>query len=148
VVAAGRAPGHGELQQLYEASKQIDREFLEHSRAFPVGIVVRYGEIAPVRLARIELLLGAACRILQARRGESGVRAALRAAFGQVELEHLMRELLRLYAEETRLLSHSVRLPTLLVPAREKIAQKLLHTMGEVGARLAGDLARLVYHDK
>jgi hypothetical protein len=148
VVAAGRTPGQGELQQLYEASKQIDREFLEHSKAFPVGIVVRYDEIAPVRLARIELLLGAAWRILEAFQREGGMRTALRASFSQVDLERLLRELLRLYAEETRLLSHAVRLPKLLVPAREKIARKLLHTMGEVGARLAGDLARLVYRDK
>ena len=50
--------------------------------------------------------------------------------------------------EETRLLSHAVELPKLLVPAREKIARRLLHIMNEVGARLAGDLARLVYRDR
>jgi len=147
-VAAGRVPGRDDLQQLYEASKQIDREFLDRSEAFPVGIVVRYDAIAPVRLLRIERLLGAACRILEAFQREAGLRAALRASFSQVDLERLLRELLRLYAEETRLLSHAVRLPTLLVPARETIAQKLLHTMDEVAARLASDLGRVVYHPR
>jgi hypothetical protein len=55
---------------------------------------------------------------------------------------------MRLYAEETRLLSHAVELPKLLVPARENIAHRLLHVMSEVGGRLAGDLARLVYRDR
>lgn len=149
VVAAGRAPDHHDLQGLYDASKHIDREFLVHSKAFPVGIVVRYDEIAPVRLERIELLLGTACRILEASRREPGVQAALRGSFaGAAQLENLLRELMRLYAEETRLLSHAVELPKLLVPAREKIAHRLLHIMSEVGARLAGDLARLVYRDR
>ena len=146
VVAAGRAPGHHDLQQLYEASKHIDREFLAHSQALPVGIVVRYDEIAPVRLERIELLLGAACRVVAASRQDRGVRAALRASFaGAAEFEQLLRELMRLYAEETRLLSHAVELPKLLVPAREKIAHRLLRIMNQVAARLAGDLARLVF---
>lgn len=149
VVAAGRAPDQHDLQQLYDASKQIDREFLARSKPFPVGIVVRYDEIAPVRLERIERLLGAACRIVAASRQAGGMRAAARSSFaGAVELEHLLRELMRLYAEETRLLSHAVELPALLVPAREKIAQRLLHIMNQVAAQLAGDLARLVYRDR
>jgi hypothetical protein len=146
--AAGRVPGRDDLQQLYEASKQIDREFVERSEAFPVGIVVRYDVIASVRLARIERLLGAACRILEACQREAGMRAALRASFSQADLERLLRELLRLYAEETQLVSHAARLPQLLVPAREKITQKLLHTMGEVAARLASDLSRAIYHPR
>ena len=77
------------------------------------------------------------------------MQAALRGSFaGAAQLENLLRDLMRLYAEETRLLSHAVELPKLLVPAREKIAHRLLHIMREVGARLAGDLARLVYRDR
>ncbi|MBI3371833.1 MAG: hypothetical protein HY017_08785 [Betaproteobacteria bacterium] len=146
IVAAGRAADHRDLQQLYDASKHIDREFLARSKAFPVGIVVRYDEIAPVRLERIELLLGAACRVLEVSRREGRVQAGIRGAFaGAADLEQLLRELMRLYAEETRLISHAVELPKLLVPARENIARRLLHIMSEVAARLAGDLARLVY---
>lgn len=145
-LAAGRAPGQDDLQHLYAASKQIDREFLAQSEAFPVGIVVRYDEIAPVRLARMELLLGAGFRILQAWRGDRGARQALCAAFGaQAEFERLLREVLRLYAEETRLLSHAVQMPKLLVPARERIARRLLLIMNDVANRLAEDLGRAVF---
>lgn len=145
LVAAGRAPARDDLQQLYDESKRVDREFLEQSRAFPVGIEIRYDEIAPARLARIECLFGAACRIQQAWRCEGRARAALQASFGRMELERLLQELLSLYAEEARLLSHAVRLPKLLVPAREKIAHKLLDTMRQVADRLAADLATLVH---
>jgi hypothetical protein len=145
LVAAARAPGRDDLQPLYDESKRIDREFLAQSRAFPVGIVLRYGEIAPVRLARIERLLDAACGILRAWPREGGARAALRSSFGRTELERLLQELLSLYAEETRLLSHAAQLPGFLAPARERIAHKLLETMQHVAVRLAADLAGLVH---
>lgn len=144
-VAAGRPAGREALQQLLEATKEIDRAFLARVGAFPVGIVIRYEEIAPVRMRRMERLLEGAYRILDAWRQVRGVRAAVRASYPRAELEEFLRELLQLYARETQLLSRSVRLPALLIPAREIFAQRLFTIMNDAAARLAGDLARTVY---
>ncbi|MBX9811054.1 MAG: hypothetical protein K2Y16_05515 [Burkholderiales bacterium] len=51
----------------------------------------------------------------------------------------------RLYALETRILSRSVRLPALLAPVRERIAQSLHGIMNDTAKRLAAELAGVVY---
>ena len=52
---------------------------------------------------------------------------------------------MRLYAQETRVLSRSVRLPALLIPVREHVAQSLHGIMNDTATRLAGELAAMVY---
>ncbi len=147
-LAAGSPPGREAVRELLDATKTIDRAFLERVGAFPVRIVIRYEEIAPVRMQRIECLLGAAYRILAAWGVAGRLRAALRAAYPQPDLERLLRELLRLYAVETRALSRSVRLPALLAPLRERAAQNLSETMDDAARHLAGELARAAYSSR
>jgi len=144
-LAAGLPPGREVVQQLLDATKAIDRAFLEGVGAFPVRIVIRYDEIVSVRMRRIEFLLGAAYRILAAWRAESGLRAALRAAYTEPDFERILHEMLRLYAIETRALSRSVRLPALLAPVQDRVAQRLFGIMEDAGGRLARELARAVY---
>jgi hypothetical protein len=52
---------------------------------------------------------------------------------------------LQLYALETRILSRSVRLPALLAPLRERIAQSLQGIMNDMAKRLAAELVGVVY---
>ena len=144
-LTAGSPPGREAIQQLFDATRAIDRMFLERVGAFPVRIVIRYEEIAPVRMQRIESLLRAAYRILAEWRAGVGLRAALRATYPQPDLYRLLHEMLRLYAIETRALSRSVRLPALLAPVRERVAQNLFATMNDAATRLAAELARTVY---
>lgn len=144
-VAVGRPAGREALQQLLEATKEIDRAFLARVDAFPVRVVIRYDEIAQVRMERIERLLEAAYRILDAWRGEGGFRAAVRAAYPYGELEQLLCDMLRLCARETQALSHAVQLPASLAPVREILAQRLFAIMNKTMASLASDLAHGVY---
>lgn len=136
------------LRQMLDASKEIDDGFLARVGPFPVDIVIRYDEIVPIRRKRIELLFATTLRILAARRVAPGLRAALQAACPRQEFELLIRELLLLYAQETRLVSRSVRLPALLAPLREKIARELYQIMNEVAYRLAADIAAFTYGPK
>ncbi len=146
--AAGAPPGAEAREQLLSATKEIDRAFLAHVVDFPIGIVIPYDEIEPVRLRRIDRLLGAGYRILDAWRVErkgNKARAALQSCYPRADFERLLFDLLRLYAEETRALSRSLRLPTLLVPLRDSFAQSLYGVMQDVAVRLAMDLTRTVY---
>ncbi len=133
------------LPQLLQATKEIDREFLSRVGAFPVDIVIRYEEIAPVRTRRIKLLYDAALKILAARDRDLRLRGAMQAIFSREEFAQLLDQLFRLYAEETRYISRSVRLPALLVPLRELIAQELLAVMNRVARPLALDIAATVF---
>ena len=133
------------LLHLLESSKQIDRTFLSRVNAFPVGIVIHYKEIEPLRLKRIEHLHTATCAVLTAWRTAPNLRAAVQASFPNAELEGLLLQVLRLYALETRALSRSVRLPALLAPARDMLAEKLFRVMNESAMRLAADLSHGFY---
>jgi hypothetical protein len=133
------------LPQLLHATKEIDRMFLARVRSFPVGVVIRYEEITPIRARRIKLLYDAALKILAPRDGKTRLRRAMHATFSRDEFGQLLYELFRLYAEETRGLSRSVRLPGLLVPLREKIAQELFNIMLRVARPLALEIAAIAY---
>jgi len=131
--------------QLLDATKEIDRTFLGRVGTFPVGIVIRYDEITPIRARRMKLLYDAALKILTARDGDNRLRGAMQATFSRDEFGLLLNELFRLYAEETRSLSRSVRLPGLLVPLRELIAQELFNVMLRVARPLALEIAAAAY---
>lgn len=144
-VRHGASPDHAMVQQLFHATQEIDRAFLARVSGLPVGIVIRYEEIEPIRKRRIELLLGAACVILAHWPRQRGWRAALRTAYPRAELEQRLHELLRLYAQETQALSRSLRLPALLVPLREGIARNLYQIMNAAALRLARELTATVH---
>ncbi len=144
-VAAGRRIDEETLRGLLAEHRQVDRNFLDRVGDFPVGIVIRYEEIEPVRRRRIALLAATVETILHAWRGQRRLRAALCAAYPSPQLERPVHELLRLYALETQLLSRSLRLPALLVPLREKLAQSLYGVMNEQAQHAARDAARVVY---
>jgi len=133
------------LPQLLQATKEIDRGFLDSVGRFPVEIVIRYEEIAPIRTRRIKLLHDAARKILTARDADRRLRETMQASFSRDEFAQLLHELFRLYAEETRSLSRSVRLPGPLVPLRELIAQELLNVMLRVARPLALEIATTVF---
>lgn len=134
------------LPQLMSATKEIDRMFLARIGKFPVGIVIRYEEILPIRARRIKLLYDATLKIVTPRDGQHRLRGAMQHAFSRDEFSHLLGELFRLYAEETRSLSRSVRLPKLLVPLRELIAQELFSVMIRTARPLALEITAKAFH--
>ncbi|HEX5286058.1 MAG TPA: hypothetical protein VFW43_03935 [Polaromonas sp.] len=144
-LSVGLPPNGEALRRLLEATKEIDRAFLTQVGSLPLRIVIPYEEIMPIRMERIERLSGAAYRVLDAWQRQSGIRAAMRASYARAELERLLLDLLQLYALETRILSRSVRLPMLLAPVRERIAQSLQGIMNDTAKRLAAELTSVVY---
>ena len=130
---AGEAPAPGAAREILAAAREIDREFLGRVGSFPVRIEIPYDRIEPLRLQRIELGLDTAHRILDAWR--HGRR--LRETFTAGEFEHRLFDMLRLYAEETQALSHAVRLPAILEPVRERVAQRLREAMIHAARALA-----------
>ncbi len=147
-LAAGAPPGPETVARLLDETKKIDSTFLDRVSTFPVGVRIRYEEVAPVRAQRIERLLSTAYRILDAWRTARGLRTALWASYPQPELERELHEMLKLYALETNALSRSVRLPALLTPLREQLASGLYRVMNAVAMKLARDLARDVFRRK
>lgn len=144
--AAGCAapPDAALARDLLEAARAVDRDFLGDVARFPVRIEISYARIEPLRLQRIERGLDLAYRILEGWRSGRKLREAL----AREELERRLRELLRLYAEETQALSHSVRLPGILAALRERLARGLLRVMNAAAAQLAAEAARAVHRQR
>jgi hypothetical protein len=136
-LASGAPPGPAAASEILEATRQIDREFLRQVDPFPVRIEIPYERIVPLRLERIRRGLDLAYRVLDAWRHGRKLRDALT----KDECERRLLGLLKLYAQETQALSHSVRLPALLAPLQSLLAERLRQIMSEVGERLARDLA-------
>lgn len=138
------------LPQLLQATKDIDSGFLARLGAFPVGVVIRYEEIAPIRARRMKLLHDAAQKLLSAGDPDRDprLRGALHASFSPAEFEQLLYQLFRLYAEETRSLSRAVRLPGPLALMREILAQELLNVMLRVAQPLAKEIATSVFDSR
>jgi hypothetical protein len=141
-LAAGAPPGPEAAREVLSAVRVIDREFLEHVVNSPVRITIRYEHIEPLRLRRIELGLEAAYRVLDAWR----CRRRLRDAFAPEEIERGLFDILRLYAEETRALSHSAGLPRILAPLRDRITKRLEEAMGRAALQLSRAAARMGRH--
>jgi hypothetical protein len=129
---AGAPQADGAAREILAAAREIDQQFLARIGGLPVRIEIPYHRIEPLRLRRIELGLETARRILEAWRHGRRVRAS----FAAGELERMVFEMLRLYAEETQALSHSVRLPALLEPLRERLAQRLREAMSNAARAL------------
>jgi len=130
--AIGAPPDEAAARELLAAARDVDRAFLQRVSAFPVRLRIPYERIEPLRLQRMRIGLETAYRALGAWRG--GRR--LRQEFAPGELEQRLREMLRLYAEETLVLSDAVRLPALLAPLRERMAGRLRDAMLQAAAAL------------
>ena len=137
---AGEALAPGAAREILAAARDIDREFLGRVGSFPVLIEIPYDRIEPLRLRRVELGLDTAHRILDAWR--HGRR--LRETFTAAEFEQRLFDMMRLYAEETQALSHSVRLPAILEPVRERVALRLQEAMTRAARTLARAAAAAV----
>jgi hypothetical protein len=102
-----RPPDADALRQLFIETRRIDDEFVAHATAFRIRLVVPYAEVEPLRVARMTRLMGASGRILTAWSTHNQLRTALRVAYPQIELEATLRQILDLYARETRALTRS-----------------------------------------
>jgi hypothetical protein len=144
-LAAGAPPGADAIEALLAQGRDVDREFLERVGRFPVGIVLRYDEILPLRRQRVAALLEATYRILGAWPRGRRLRDALRASYARDEFESRLAGMLRLYAMETRALARAVRLPALLRPAQDSIGSRLYAIMDAQAGRLAREAARSAF---
>jgi hypothetical protein len=141
----GEPPPRGKVSQLFDQMRTIDNDFLARTDRLPVRVVIPYDEIEPVRTKRIRYILEAAYRICNAWQVHPRLRDAIRAAYERSDFELISCLILDLYAQETRALSRSVKLPTVLAPLRERAAKHLALVMSQAAGRLSTDLARGLY---
>jgi hypothetical protein len=143
--ARGEPPPRSKVAELFDETRTIDEDFMARTDGLPVRIVIRYDEIEPLRTKRIRYILDAAYRICSAWQVRPRLRDAVRAAYERTDFEMISCLILDLYAQETRALSRSVKVPAVLAPIRERAAKHLATVMSQAAERLSADLARGLY---
>lgn len=143
VIASAAAPmaSNAALPALLAASRKIDSEFLLRIDGVPLGVAIPYDRVEPIRRRRIVRLQSAAVKVLESWRSGGNLRAALQKAHPEAEFERLLRDLLFLYADETKVLGEAVRLPWPLVPLRKLIVDTLHAAMYEIARQMSREWA-------
>jgi hypothetical protein len=138
-------PGPDHVAALLQEARKIDQTFLRNATVVPIDIQIQYQDIEQYRQQRIELLLQTSYRIFNQWQDVNSFRKAIYGLYNEKQFQDLLHNLLRLYARETRMLSRSVRLPSLLSLARDSVTQTITDVMQQVAEVLARSLARSVY---
>ena len=142
---AGESPSDVDIGALLESARAIDEAFSRRASLFPVSLDLRYEDLEPIRRSRFELLVVSAYRVLAQWEETPRFRDAVAAVYSEEQFMALLREILSLYGEETRLLSNSVRVPFVIARARNTLARIIYAAMEDAGKHLAGELTRDVY---
>jgi hypothetical protein len=138
-------PGPDHVSALLKEARKIDQTFLRKATVFPIDIQIQYQDIEPYRQQRIELLLQTSYRIFKRWQDVDSFRKAIYGLYNEKQFQELLHNLLGLYARETRMLSRSVHLPSLLSLARDRVTQTISDVMQQTAEVLARSLARTVY---
>lgn len=138
-------PGPVDVTALLQEAHEIDQNFLDKVAKFPVNIDIQYQDIERYRQQRIEILLQTSYRILTQWQGVSSFRTAVKKLYTEKQFRDLLDNVLKLYASETRMLSRSVRIPSLLALARDSVTQTITGVMQQQAEALAKSLAHTVY---
>jgi len=138
-------PGPDHVAELLQEARKIDQTFLRKATVFPIDIQIQYQDIEQYRQQRIDLLLQTSYRIFNQWQDVNSFRKAIYGLYNEKQFQDLLHNLLRLYARETRMLSRSVRLPSLLALGRDSVTQTIADVMQQTAEVLARSLARTVY---
>jgi hypothetical protein len=142
---AGRAPDASDTQRLLQQARDIDQAFLRQAALFPIAISIQYSDIEQIRQRRIQHLLDLAYRLFVQWENTPRLRIAIANIYDREQFRPALREIFHLYGLETKMLSHSVRIPQVFTLAREKLAQTIYSVMETAAEELASELTRQVY---
>ncbi|GAB4390932.1 MAG: hypothetical protein Kow0025_26340 [Thermodesulfovibrionales bacterium] len=138
--AAAREAGRElDVEEVFAMTRAVDARFLDRLPAVPVR--VDYGAIEPIRAERIRLIARGVRVLLDHGREARGLEEAVRMAYTREGYRDLILGILRLYNEETRALSRSIKLPPLVGMAAGAFSRALYGVMEEVSGELAEEYA-------
>lgn len=141
LVQADKYPTQQDIQHLLSLARNIDQAFLQEALMLPVEFNLQYQEIEPIRQQRIQSLLHESHQLFRLWQDMTCLRNATAVMFDAPQFAKLLFDIMHLYSLETKLLSHSVRLPGLLAIARESLTQTIYVVMESVARQLSQELA-------
>jgi len=144
----GLQPDDTDTQLLLKKAREIDEEFLRKANSLSSAINIRYDAIEQVRKKRIERLLQSSYQILNKWQDTPRIRVVIASIFDRKQFHILLRDILSLYIDETKILSNSVKIPHALFFVRDSVLQTIHSVMAEVAEELACELTSRVYREQ
>jgi len=141
----GTTPEEIPIAPLLHAAREIDRKFLQQTSKLPVSININYDDIERIRRQRMEHLVGAVYRVFQEWEQTPRIRTAFARLYTRDQFFQSLSKILHLYNQETKMLSHCVRLPRMIGMARDKVSNTVYSVMENAAQRLAREITRTVY---
>lgn len=143
--SANQFPTQQDIQRLLKLARDVDQTFLHQAAGFPINIRINYHDIEPVRQQRIQRILSESHALFRQWQTPTHLRSVVAERYDAMQYRKLLYDILHLYSLETKLLSHSVRMPGVLSFARDSLSQTVYEVMESVAQQLTQQLAGSMY---
>jgi hypothetical protein len=134
-----------DVDDIFEKTKDIDKEFVNKVSILPLLIDIRYDDIKDIRKKRIQIMSQTVFDLLSHWEDSTPFVSIIRGAYTEEHFKEIIGELLHLYSLETRTLSNSVNLLPPVNIARKFFTTTIFNTMEEITEGLAFDFTKKVF---
>jgi hypothetical protein len=134
-----------DVNELFEITKKVDKEFLEKLSTPIFSMEVRYDDFAEIRKRRIVSLVNMAFDLLSNWHAALPFSDIVKNTFAEESYQELLSEVLHLYNVETRLLSNSITFHGPAGKVKDIFAKKLFDTMEKTAGDIALAYTRRIY---
>jgi len=141
----GKERGEMDVSELFEMTREVDKEFVKKVSNPLFSIEIRYDDFAEIRKKRILSLVNMVFDLLYNWQDASPFPDIVKRTFAENSYRELLGEVLHLYNIETRMLSNSITLHGPAGRVKDLFAEKLFVTMEKTAGDIAVAYARKVY---
>jgi len=145
---AGRPVCDLDLEDIFEKTKTVDKAFVDNLLIPSLSLIVQYGDIADIRIQRIRRIARAVYDLLEKWPDTAAFDDVVRSVYRENDFKELIRDILRLYNQETMMLSHSIKLLPPLNRAMSSFSETLFQAMEETATVMADACAHKLFGDK
>jgi len=141
----GGEVGPAYVDEVFEKTKDVDREYIKRLSLPLVSIEVRYEDIADIRKQRIGCLSRSVCSLLSAWDDSESFEDAVKTTFTAGRFQETLSDILHLYNLETMKLNRSIKLPPPFNRGMESFAEALFEAMEESTNEVADGCVQKIY---
>lgn len=143
---AGRPACDLDLEDIFEKTKKVDKEFLDNLMIPSFSFSVRYSDFADIRIQRIWRISRSVYALLGKWPDGALFAEAAKKAYAGKAFKELIMEILHLYNLETRMLGDAIRSP--FHKTINAYVETLFHAMEETTEEMASGYTKKIYGDE